>query len=146
MKSVTLIGDSIRKEFDQTTATVPLPCYTENVRSILTRLQSESNTVVIWARTTPVNYEWHHENKPFDHFEEDVVEYNAAAERETRALGIYVNDLFSVVQSAGANTLLTPGGVHFSPEGYALLGAKVADCIRAAIDNHEDCRCDERTY
>jgi hypothetical protein len=34
---------------------------------------------VIWALTTPVVYERHHEIKSFDRYEEDVYAYNCAA-------------------------------------------------------------------
>ena len=45
--------------------------------------------------------------------------------------------LFSLVDAAGRDDLLLPDGVHFKPEGYALLGKAVADCIRSVLtDSH----------
>jgi len=120
----------LRKEFGQDSAAVPLSRYSENVRTILTRVTIETEATVIWALTTPVNQEWHHKNKGFDRWETDVVAYNAVAVDIARELGIVVNDLFAAVTSAGRDDHLLPDGVHFKPEGYALIGRNVADCIR----------------
>ena len=122
----------IKREFDQDTTAVPLSVYTANVRSILTRLLAETKATVVWALTTPVNQVWHHRNKPFDRFETDVAAYNKAASEICRELGVTTNDLYSVVVSAGADNILLEDGVHFKPEGYALLGESVAECIKIA--------------
>ena len=123
----------INTEFDQGTAAVPLSAYTENVRRILERLRDKAEAMVVWASSTPVNQDWHNANKLFDRFEEDVVAYNAAASEIAQELGITVNDLFSVVSSAGRDDLLLEDGVHFKPEGYALLGEAVAGCIKGVL-------------
>lgn len=123
----------IKKEFGQDTAAVPLIAYTENVRSILTRLRDETEATVVWAPSTPVNQDWHNANKPFARFESDVVAYNVAASEIAQELGIVVNDLFSVVNSAGCDHLLLDDGVHFKPEGYALLGESVVGCIKGVL-------------
>jgi len=120
----------IKREFDQGTAAVPLSAYTKNVRAILTRLQAGTEANVVWALTTPVNQEWHHRHKPFDRLETDVVAYNTAASEICRELGVVVDDLFSVVNTAGRDNVLRQDGIHFKPEGYDLLGERVADCIR----------------
>ena len=120
----------IKKEFNQDILAVPPRAYAENVRSILTRLQAETEATVVWALTTPVNQDWHHRNKTFDRFETDVVTYNTAASEISRELGITVNDLYSVVVSAGADNILQKDGVHFKPDGYTLLGESVAECIK----------------
>ena len=125
----------IKKPFDTGIAAVPLERYAENVRAILTRLKNETETAVVWALNTPVNYEWHHQTKRMDRFEEDVVAYNTAASDICRELGVAVSDLFSLVDSAGRDDLLLPDGVHFKPEGYALLGRGVAECIRSVLAN-----------
>ena len=125
----------IKKPFDTGIAAVPLDRYTGNVRSILTRLRAEAEATVVWALTTPVNHEWHHHTKRADRFEADVVAYNAAASEICRELDVAVNDLFSLVNSAGRDDLLLPDGVHFKPEGYALLGGAVAECIGRVLTN-----------
>ena len=125
----------IRTDFGHDVAAVPLSRYRDNVRSILTRLQAESDATVVWALTTPVNQERHHTTKGFDRFEADVVAYNAAASGICRELRVRVNDLFSQIESAGRDDLLLPDGVHFKPEGYALLGGAVAECVSRLLAN-----------
>jgi len=123
----------IKTEFGRDTAAVPLSAYAENIRRILTRLRDETEATVVWASSTPVNQDWHNANKPFARFEADVVAYNAAASEIARELGIVVNDLFSVVCSAGRDGLLAEDGVHFGPEGSAVLGETVAGCIKGVL-------------
>ena len=120
----------LRKEFGQNTAAVPLSAYTDNVRTILTRVKTKTDAIVVWALTTPVNQEWHNKNKPFDRYEKDVATYNTVAAGIAQELGIVVNDLFATVIAAGRDEILLPDGVHFRPEGYALLGKSVAACIK----------------
>ncbi len=124
----------LKKEFGNDTAAVPLNAYTENVRTIMTRVKKETNAIVMWALTTPVNEKWHHRNKPFDRFEADVVAYNTVAVDIAQELSIVVNDLFATVTSAGRDDLLLPDGVHFKPDGYALLGQRVAAQIKKVAE------------
>ncbi len=120
----------LRREFDAATAAVPLAEYTANVRSILAAIKGKTDATVIWAATTPVNEQWHHENKPFDRFEADVAAYNAAAAGIAEELGVPIDDLFAVMQQAAGDKCLRPDGVHFTAEGYTRLGEAVAACVR----------------
>ena len=113
-----------------TEVAVPLKEYEANVRQILSLVKSGTKATVIWALTTPVNQEWHHENKPFDRMEANVVACNEAARRVAEELGVPVNDLFSAVEEVGRNELLKPDGVHFTDEGSVLLGKKVAEFLK----------------
>ncbi len=124
----------LKKEFGEDAAAVPLDAYRENVRSILTRLKDGTEATAIWALTTPVNFENHHRNKDFDRFEEDVVAYNEAASEVCRELGVAVNDLYSAVVEAGPDRILLKDGVHFTPEGYDILGERVAECVGSALE------------
>ena len=114
---------------------IPLDDYAKNVRYILTRLQTETDAAVIWALTTPVNQDWHHKNKSFDRFEGDVVKYNAVAQAICGELNIKVNDLYSLVMSVGRDDMLTEDGVHFTAEGYCVLGGQVAECIKRTTNS-----------
>ncbi|MDE2811975.1 MAG: SGNH/GDSL hydrolase family protein [Gemmatimonadota bacterium] len=107
---------------------VPLDEYERNVRQILQRLQRELG-VVVWATTTPVDENWHHQNKGFDRLEADVEAYNAAARAVAVDLGVPIDDLFAVVEREGKARLLTQDGVHFTEEGSQLLGRVVAECV-----------------
>ena len=107
---------------------VPLDEYERNVRQILQRLQRELD-VVVWATTTPVDENWHHQNKGFDRLEADVDAYNAAARAVAEDLDVPIDDLFAVVEREGKARLLTQDGVHFTEEGSQLLGRVVAECV-----------------
>ncbi|MHC4985078.1 MAG: SGNH/GDSL hydrolase family protein [Planctomycetota bacterium] len=123
----------IKTECDQDARGVPLDAYRENVRRILSRLKTETDATIVWASCTPVNEAWHNATKPFARFEADVNAYNAAAAKIAEELGIVVDDLFSVAMSAGRDELLIEDGVHFKPEGSALLGEAVAECIKGLL-------------
>ncbi len=131
----------LRREFGASQNAVPLDEYAANVRAILTQAAAQSSRVV-WATTTPVNYAWHHANKEFDRFEEDVAAYNRAALAVAGELGLAVDDLGAAITAAGRDRLLLPDGVHYLEEGYALLGrtaaAMIRDCLRNADLRRED--------
>jgi len=115
----------VKTPFETRIPIVLLPEYRLNVHEILTRL-TRVVPVVLWATTTPVNTVWHHAVKEFDRFEEDVLDYNSAAQAVARSLEVPVNDLYNTVMTAGRDQLLLPDGVHFTAEGYRLLAAQVA--------------------
>jgi lysophospholipase L1-like esterase len=119
----------LRREFGAPNA-VPLEEYAANVARILGRLKAESKAAILWATTTPVNETWHHAQKGFDRFEADVDAYNLAAVRAAQKAGVPVNDLYTAVQQAGRDRLLKTDGVHFNPDGCALLSRAVADAVR----------------
>ena len=108
---------------------VSLAEYEGNVRQILQRLQRELNGAVVWATTTPVDENWHHQNKGFDRLEADVEAYNVAARAVAEDIGVPIDDLFAVVEREGKARLLTQDGVHFIEEGSQLLGRVVAECV-----------------
>lgn len=108
---------------------VSLAEYEGNVRQILQRLQRELNGAVVWATTTPVDENWHHQNKGFDRLEADVEAYNAAARAVAEDIGVPIDDLFAVVEREGKARLLTQDGVHFTEEGSQLLGRAVVECV-----------------
>lgn len=120
----------LRKEFDAEESAIPLPQYTDNVRSILTRLKNETSAKVLFALTTPVNEKWHHERKGFDRFEADVDAYNKAASSVAQELDVEIDDLFKVVMDAGRDDIMSQDGVHYTDEGYRVLGKAVAAFLR----------------
>ena len=118
----------LRRDFETSTLSIGPEEYAANVRQIMERVLATGATL-IWAATTPVNERWHHENKDFDRFEADVVTYNEIALSIAAELGVPVNDLYSLAMETGRNALLVRDGVHFTAEGYALLGNAVAEFI-----------------
>ncbi len=112
---------------------VSLEDYARNVEEILQRLTSQTKAKVMWATTTPVNDRWHREKKPFDRFEADVQAYNAKAVEICRRLGAQVDDLHAHTMQAGCDRYLSADGVHFTANGYELLGVQVAKFIQASL-------------
>jgi len=109
---------------------VPLDAYRDNVRTILTTLGERTRSRIIWAATTPVNPQWHEQNKGFVRLEADVDAYNEAAAAVATELGLQIDDLCAAVEAAGCDSVLGPDGVHFKPEGYRLLAETVAEAVR----------------
>ena len=117
--------DRTRSEFQ-----VPLDDYCANVEQVLHRLTSQTRAKIVWASTTPVNERSHRLHKPFDRLEFDVQSYNARALDICRRLGVQVDDLYTFVMQAGRDHYMSQDGVHFTDDGYELLGIEVARVIR----------------
>jgi len=124
----------LRIERGRNERAVPLPQYRVNLNTIFRRIRDESNPVIIWATTTPVNERWHRERKDFDRRESDVDAYNQAAGEVANRMDIPINDLYAVVMEHGRDAILSPDGVHYSEAGYDLLGRAVAEAIRAQLE------------
>jgi lysophospholipase L1-like esterase len=112
---------------------VPLDAYRRNLETIFGRLRGETDAALIWAATTPVAGDRDADDGAYDRVHQDVADYNAAAAEVALAHGVRINDLFTVVDRAGRDRLLQADGVHFTDEGYEMLGRAVADAVRAAL-------------
>jgi acyl-CoA thioesterase-1 len=107
---------------------VPLDQYEKNLNTIVARLKKTGATL-IFATTTPVP-----SGEP-QRRQDDLKAYNAAAVRVMQQQGVAVDDLYAFIAPRFDGYALKPGNVHFSPEGYALLGKQVAETIRRALDS-----------
>ena len=99
--------------------------YEKNLRDLTKRLKS-TGAKVIWATTTPVP------EGSGGRTAGDEQKYNEVAARVMKDLGVPTDDL----RAACAPKLAEwqrPKNVHFTPEGYAGLAAKVAAEIEAAL-------------
>ena len=123
----------IKTDFGEDDTAVSLDVYRCNLRAICSELNELDGCTVIWATTTPVNEAWHHKNKLFDRFEDDVAHFNKAAYKIVREFDFSVNDLFTLVKQTGRDSILAPDGVHYTAEGYEILGKQVAEVIRAYL-------------
>jgi len=123
----------VKTPFGSERRQVPLEDYRTNLAEIVSRLVHRQRTVV-WATTTPVLHARHHAVKGFDRFEADVREYNAAAAEIVAAAEIPTNDLYAVIQAAGAEACLGPDGVHMTDAGNAALAGAVASAVREHIE------------
>lgn len=124
----------LRKERGASDNAVPPAEYETNLRNILSKVQAACNPLIIVALTTPVNEAWHRERKDFDRIEADVEEYNRIARLIASEFDFPINNLYTAVMDAGRDNILTQDGVHYSDEGYAMLGQAVAGRIRTFLD------------
>jgi len=99
--------------------------YQTNLKKIATKLKT-TGAKLIFATTTPVP------NGSGGRVQGDEIRYNAAATDVMRAMGIDVDDLRNVVSPSLA-TLQQPHNVHFTAEGYRLLGVEAASRIEPKL-------------
>jgi len=91
------------------------------LRKIVTTLQG-TGAKLIFATTTPVP------GGSGGRVQGDEVQYNAAAVEVMREMGVETDDLWSVISPSVA-TLQQPHNVHFTAEGYRVLGVEAASRI-----------------
>ena len=122
------LHDVARKEDDQ--PATPADQYEANLRDIVERLQGLAYSPrLIWARTTPVIDQRHQAVKLFGRGNEDVIAYNEIADAVMAEMDVESIDLYGVVMDNDPEALLAPDGVHFTPEGYQVLGQAIADYL-----------------
>ena len=95
--------------------------YQANLRRIATILQS-TDAKLIFATTTPVP------SGSGGRVQGDEIRYNTAAIQVMREMQVEVDDLWSLVNPSLAS-LQQPHNVHFTAEGYRILGSEVANGI-----------------
>jgi acyl-CoA thioesterase-1 len=104
---------------------VALTQYRKNLELIVSRLQ-KSRAVLIWRNTTPVP------KGARGRVVGDSVKYNEVALEVMKRHGIIVDDMYSY-SLAKQTQIQKPKDVHFTREGSAFLGKKVAQIIRAQL-------------
>ena len=117
---------------------VPVDYYMDNIERIVKYIHRvKSDTIIIWATTTPVIDERaasaHQEQMDFSRYNEDVIRYNEAVKKVTARLGIPVNDLYEFVMSGEPERIITDDGVHFTETGYQFLGEQVSNAVRVFL-------------
>lgn len=103
------------------TQAIPLPEYAKNLEQLVIRLK-QTGAQLIWASTSLV---------PEDEagrFVGDDVRYNQAAAEIMQRHGIPIDDLHAF-SSTITEHFKRPGDVHFSKQGYQVLGRQVAASI-----------------
>ncbi len=103
--------------------------YEENLRKLVKRLK-ETKARLIWASTTPVP------EGASGRIKGDDVAYNAIAARVMKENNVAVNDLYGYVLPE-LEKHQRPRNVHFTDDGSAFLGKKVAAEIRKALEKDE---------
>jgi acyl-CoA thioesterase-1 len=105
----------------------PVADYTGRLEKIVERLE-KTGAKLVWATTTPIP-----DVPAQNQTAASIVERNAAAATVMEKHGVAIDDLFAFITPHLGEAQL-PNDVHFKPEGYDLLGGKVAESIRAAVD------------
>ncbi len=118
----------IRREFGNPCA-ISLEDYALNLEFIFSQIKEKSSATLIWATITPVNETLHHENKGFDRFEADVLQYNSTATTIAKKFQLEISDLYTTVMQAGRDRLLRNDGVHFLPIGNEVLSKTVLEAL-----------------
>ena len=105
---------------------IPLQEYEENLRRLLLRL-GKVGEKLIWANTMFMMEELQPRRRI-----DDVRVYNRAAESIVRSLRIPVHDLFRLTSER--QELFGPDGLHFTDEGYRVLGQDVGMKIASVLE------------
>src|SRR5256885_24409 len=99
---------------------IPVEAYETNLREIVGRLK-RTKAKLIWANTTPVPPP----AAKLARITEDVLIYNAAAEKVMKDNGIPIDNLYGVALPQLAK-IQRPENVHYTEEGYSVLAVQVA--------------------
>ncbi|MXY44820.1 MAG: hypothetical protein F4Y50_12335 [Dehalococcoidia bacterium] len=113
--------------------TVPLPEFRRNIEPIFRRIRKNTETAIPWAHTTPIFHERRDRLNTYGRLETDVVEYNAAAAEVADRYGVRIVDLHRLTHESGKEQYMARNGLHFTPEGYVMLGQAVAQSIREEL-------------
>jgi lysophospholipase L1-like esterase len=106
---------------------VPIDKYEQNLRELVARMR-QTGARLIFASTTPVPDA---KVNPMRR-SADVIAYNKVAAKVMGETGIPTDDLYSLALPKLAEIQL-PANVHYTPEGYKVLAAEVADSILQAL-------------
>jgi len=116
---------------------VPLEQFARNLDFILSTVRANTRAILIWATITPVIEARYNgrQSRPFDprRVASDHERYNETALPILEKHGVALNDLHAFVTREGAEKLIDADGIHYTAEGYRLLGKKVADEIKKLL-------------
>ncbi len=109
--------------------TVSLPEFRENLDEIFRQIREKTDTAITWAHTTPIFHERRDKLNTYGRKETDVLAYNEAAVKVAEKYDVSIADLHHVTVEGGMKQYMARNGLHFTPEGYVLLGKAVAEVI-----------------
>lgn len=119
-------GENLAEPYkDGNNPQVNLSDYVKNLELIVNRLQ-ETGAVLIWRNTTPVP------KGARGRVVGDSVKYNTAALSVMKRHKIQVDDMYSYSLAKQVD-IQRPRDVHFTPDGSAFLGKKVAEAIQGLL-------------
>lgn len=105
---------------------VPPAEYRRNLEELTRRLKG-TGACLIWGSTTVVPA------GEVGRFQGDERKYNEIAAQVMAENGIPIDDLYATTAAFAPSLSLGPGNVHYTPEGYWILGQQVANSIRTAL-------------
>jgi hypothetical protein len=106
--------------------TTSLEQYGRNLEQLVQRLEKTGATL-IWAQTTVVP-----QGEP-GRIVGDDKKYNDVAAAVMKKHGIIIDDLYSLTKGFSRDMFVGPGDVHYRPEGYQKIAARVAEKIRSSL-------------
>jgi lysophospholipase L1-like esterase len=118
-------ADGTRVEAGQGAHQVPADAYAANLNELVSRLKA-TGAMLIWASTTPIPDGADHR------LPGEEVDYNAIASRVMGEQGVAINDLHAFI-APHIESAQQPANVHYTPEGYVVLGQRVAEVIREGL-------------
>lgn len=110
--------------------------YKANLEAIFSWLATHTHAQVLFANTTPVSEERQIRSDVYRRLvrrQTDVDRFNAAAMEIVHHRGITVVDLHRDIMTGGLDRLGKYDGVHFTREGFKVLGRSVAAAIRTTL-------------
>ena len=105
----------------------PAADYEQRLEAIVTRLKA-TGAKVVWATTTPVPPD----TKDGPGATQQIIEKNEIAARVMKKFDVAVDDLYAFITPHLAK-MQNPKDVHFTGEGYDLLGGEVARSIASVL-------------
>lgn len=99
--------------------------YAENLEKLIKKLKP-TNAKLIWATTTPVPA------GAIGRIKGSEIEYNQTAKKVMQKNNVAINDLYKFTLPI-LDKIQRPNDVHFTKNGYKLLGRQVAKSIRKAL-------------
>jgi hypothetical protein len=106
----------------------PLHEYEQRLSEIIDRLEA-TGARVVWATTTPIPEDW----KEGPDVARGMEERNTIAAELMREREISINDLHSTIEPH-LDEVQNPADVHFTAEGYDILGKQVARHLLSVLD------------
>lgn len=114
---------------------VTLEDYKTNLTKIVA-VADEQGVPMIWMRTTLVNSAIHNSLcTGFHRFEQDVEDYNRAADAIMKEAGIPIIDLWQFTRQLGSDDELFCDHVHYETWARQFQGAYIAGYVQAYLDN-----------
>jgi len=114
--------------------------YESNLRNIVEQIRDKTDSVVIFATSTPIIDDRAAKvraERDYELLNASIEQYNAIAKKVMKELQVPVNDLNATLNTPKSpdtkETLIVTDGVHLTPAGQQLLGKKVARVIKKQL-------------